>query len=83
MTSGRAFAKCLVQKNMGPCAVPVLLVPKKDGFWHMCIESRATNNIIIDYRSLIPRLDILLDQLHGAAIFFLINLRSDFHKISL
>jgi len=64
-----------------PCGSPIVLVPMKDGTWHMCVYFIALNKIMVKNRYPLPRIHDLLDKLKDAKYFTNLNLRSGYHQI--
>ena len=71
----------LIRPSTSPYGAPVILVPKKDGGKRMVIDYRLVNAITIKNRYPLPRIDDLMDQVHGAKIFSKIDMASGFHQI--
>lgn len=54
---------------------------EKNGSLRMCIDYRELNKLKIKNKYPLPRIDDLFDQLEGAGIFTMINLRSGYHQL--
>jgi len=67
-------------ESWSPYAEPVVLVRKKDGSFRLCIDQNGLKNIIKN-KFLIPFIDEMMDELHGANYFSKIDLISSYYQI--
>jgi hypothetical protein len=73
--------KGIIIPRSSPCGYPIVLSPKKDGTWRMCIDFRALNKMTVKNRYSLPRIDDVLDQLKNVVYFTKLDLRSGYHWI--
>jgi hypothetical protein len=58
-------------------------VKKKDQSLRLCVDYRPLNAVTIKNKYPLPCIDILLDQLAGAKVFFKVDLHSGYHQIKI
>jgi len=75
------LGKQFIRPSTSPLGTPVLLVKKKDGSSHLCADYMQLNKMTIKNKYPLPRIDDLMDQLHGSSMFSKIDLRSGYHQI--
>ena len=71
----------LIRPSTSPFGAPILFVRKKDGKLRLCVDYRALNLISVKNSYPLPRVDNMLDRLHGSSIFSKIDLRQGYHQI--
>jgi hypothetical protein len=59
----------IIRPSRSPYAATVILVPKKDKSFRMCVYYRRLNRIIVSELRPLPRIDDILDGLIGSKWF--------------
>jgi len=75
------LGKQFIRPSTSPWGAPMLLVKKKDESSRLCVDYRQLNKVTIKNKYPLPRIDDLMDQLHGALVFSKIDLRSRYQQI--
>jgi hypothetical protein len=55
--------KGFIRPSSSPWGAPVIFVPKKDGTQRLCVDYHALNEVTVQNKYLLPRIDDLFDQL--------------------
>ena len=61
----KIIEKWVIRPSTSPCGSPIVLVPKKDGTWRMCLDFRALSKITVKNHYPLPHIDYFLEQLKG------------------
>jgi hypothetical protein len=75
--------KGFIHPSSSPWGCPALFMKKKDRSLRLCVDYRPLNTIMVKNKYLLPRIDILFDQLAGARVFSKVILRSGYHQIKI
>jgi hypothetical protein len=69
--------------SSSPWGGPMIFVPKKDGSQRLCVDYHALNEVTVKNKYPLPRIEVLFDQLRGACVFSMIDLRSGYHQLKI
>jgi hypothetical protein len=75
--------KGYIHPSTSPWGCPALFMKKKDQSLSLCIDYQPWNVVTVKNKYLLPRINILFDQLVGARVFSKVDLHSGYHQIKI
>lgn len=73
----------IIEPSNSKWCAPIVPVPKPDGTVRMCIDYRKLNEVTIKDQYPIPRINQILDSLHGSSIFSTLDATSGYYQITM
>lgn len=71
----------LIKEKTSPFASPILLVKKKTGDWHLCVDYRKLSALTVKNKFPLAVIDEILDELSGAQWFTSLDMTAGYHQI--
>ena len=77
----RMLSSNVIRPSNSPWASPLMMVRKKDSSLRFCVDFRQLNAATVKDAHPLPRIDDLLDALHGAKWFSTLDLKSGYWQV--
>ncbi|GFS78957.1 retrovirus-related Pol polyprotein from transposon 17.6 [Trichonephila clavipes] len=77
----RLLSEDTIEECESPYASPVVLIPKPNGTFRLCIDYRKLNEITVADTYPLPRMDDLLHQAKITPFMYTLDLRAGYHQV--
>ncbi|GFX52666.1 hypothetical protein TNCV_3979691 [Trichonephila clavipes] len=74
--------KDIIEECESPYGAPVVLIPKPNNQFRLCIDYRKLNEVTVSDTYPLPRMDDLLQEAKHTAYISTIDLKSGYHQVN-